>query len=562
MAHTAIDKKVKIFSTSHYSIMEEVMINNELALFKGNRLAEIILLFPCPQKILMVTDGSLNFGVGGFGLSEFVGIITSAGHVVSTAHRNGVSPATIPGNFNFATAATPVTTANYDQLWLFGFNTTNLTAPQQNTIAQFMKDGGGVFATGDHETIGAGMGNNIPRVRRMRNWATVPMVNPSRHDTVIDPGVDNIKQFDDQADAIPQRIYPVFFSNGGPDHVASSWSVHPVLRHSSGAVDFLPDHAHESECLAPAPVAGSFAGVEEWPAPVGGGARIRPQIAAVSISAGRFITDTLKPPVKPKCFGAISTYDGDTARVGRIVCDATWHHFVNINLNGSGAAPDTTGVPRTGLYTAGIPTPEYLKIQRYYLNTVRWLAPIGRRRCWPFVVASLIRFDFEMLELQLPEPHPCPWDPLLRIGLVAEEAVTRYWGSGALADIVDDMLTTTGVSPTLTRLLKAQQHAQGEENDKRSEPSLLPLQDMRRAIFGSVVNLLATKLPEDEEKLASLMRGGHENLASTLIAEGIRGAEKSLSDYLQRALKNTASFTELLKGKQTSSLAKKGKAQK
>lgn len=538
------------------------MIDNELARFKGNRFAEIILLFPCPQKILMVTDGSLNFGVAGFGLSEFVGIITSAGHTVSTAHRNGVGPVTIPGNFNFATATTPVTSANYDQIWLFGFNTTNLTAPQQTTIAQFMENGGGVFATGDHETIGAGMGNNIPRVRRMRNWSTIPMVNPNRHDTVIDPGVDKIKQFDDQADAIPQRIYPVFFSNGGPDNVASSWSVHPVLRHSSGAVDYLPDHPHESECIAPTPVAGSFAGVTEWPAPVGGGARIPAQVAAVSISAGRFITDTLKPPVRPRCFGAISTYDGDGAQVGRIVCDATWHHFVNINLNGSGAAPDTTALPRTGLYAAGIPTPEYLKIQRYYLNTVRWLAPIGRRFCWPFVVAALVRFDFEMLELRLPEPHPCPWDPLMRIGLVAEDAVTRYWGFGALADIVDDMLTTTGVAPTMMRLLKAQQYAQGEEKDKRSEPSLLPLQDMRRAILGSVVNLLADTLPEDEEKLAGLMRGGHDDLAFKLISEGIRGAEKTIDEYLQRALKNTTSLTELLRGKNTRTLIKKGKNQK
>jgi hypothetical protein len=39
---------------------------------------------------------------------------------------------------------------------------------------------------------------------------------------VLDPGVDSIKQFDDQADAIPQRIYPVFFSNGGPDTVIAA----------------------------------------------------------------------------------------------------------------------------------------------------------------------------------------------------------------------------------------------------------------------------------------------------------------------------------------------------
>ncbi|NJP09643.1 MAG: hypothetical protein HC866_09280 [Leptolyngbyaceae cyanobacterium RU_5_1] len=45
-------------------------MNDSTLQFKGNRFAEIILRFPCPQKILMVTDSSLNFGTAGFGLSE------------------------------------------------------------------------------------------------------------------------------------------------------------------------------------------------------------------------------------------------------------------------------------------------------------------------------------------------------------------------------------------------------------------------------------------------------------------------------------------------------------
>lgn len=538
------------------------LISNELTQFRGNRLAEIILLFPCPQKILMVTDGSLSFGNGGFGLSEFVSIIASAGHTVSTAHRSGVAPVTIPGAFNFATATTPVTVANYDQIWIFGFSVTNLTAPQQTTIAQFMENGGGIFATGDHETIGAGMGNNIPRVRRMRNWATIPMVSPERLDTVLEPGPDNVKQFNDQADAIPQRIYPVFFSNGGPDTVASSWNVHPVLRHPSGAVDYLPDHPHESECLAPTPVAGNFAGVVEWPTPLSGGPRIAPQVVAISISAGRFIVSGAptasgtKPPVRPRCFGAISAYDGDAAEVGRIVCDATWHHYVNINLNGAGAGIDpSTMLPRTGLYSGALPTPEYLKIQRYYLNTVRWLAPIGRRFCWPFIVASLLRFDYEVRELRLPEPHPCPWDPLIRIGAVLEEAASHYWGPGAVAEIVDEMLTTTNAAPALTRMLKAQQHALGEE--RRSEPTLLPLQEMRRAILASVVNLIAANLPDDEEKLARVLREGHDDLASKTIVEGIRGAEQAINTHLQGAIKNITDFTRTLAPKSPRAAAKR-----
>src|SRR5574341_279732 len=250
-------------------------INPELRPFIGNPLAEAILRFPCPQRVLMVADGSLNFGTGMFGLSEFVSIVSAAGHSVSTAHRSGFGPTTIAGAFIFDAA---VTTSRYDQIWLFGFSSAPLQAAEQAQIAQFMHAGGGLFATGDHETLGRGMGNHIPRVRSMRNWTSVPMETPSRLDTVIDPGSDNIKQFSDQANAIAQRIYPVFFSNGGPDSVASSWNVHPVLRHPSGAVDWMPDHPHESECLAPPAVAGSFAGVEEWPAPVGGGPRIAAQV--------------------------------------------------------------------------------------------------------------------------------------------------------------------------------------------------------------------------------------------------------------------------------------------
>jgi hypothetical protein len=509
---------------------------NDAVLFRGNHLAELVLKIPCPQKILMVADSSLNFNTGMFGLSEFVSIITGAGHTVSTAHRSGTAPVTIAGAYNFATAATAVTTANYDQIWLFGFSNTPLTAAEQTGIANFMKNGGGVFATGDHETIGRGMGNNIPRVRSMRNWSTIPMTNPMRHDTVVNPGLDGIKQFDDQADIFPQQIYPVFFSNGGPQNDPTTWKVHPVLHHKSGAVDFLPDHAHESECLAPTPVAGNFAGVEEWPTPVGGGPRIPAQVVAVSISAGRFITDSLKPPVLPRCFGAISAYDGDAAKVGRIVCDATWHHFVNINLNGAGADADTSGVPRAGMYVGGMPTPEYLKIQRYYLNTVRWLAPIGRRLCWPFIIAAALRFDAEVLELQLPEPHPCPWDPLVRIGLVVEEALTRHWGPGMLEELVDDILLTTGAAPALSQVLKSRRFAQGGEQEKPSETTLLPLQELRRAVFGSIVNLLARELPEDEKPLARVIRGFDDDSGNKLLVEGLRGAQQSMTEYLGRAL--------------------------
>ena len=86
----------------------------------------------------------------------------------------------IDGNFNFNTAAIPVTVANYDQIWLFGVNATPLQAAERTRIEAFMQAGGGVFATGDHSSLGFGMGAHIPRARSMRDWSSVPMSSPQR----------------------------------------------------------------------------------------------------------------------------------------------------------------------------------------------------------------------------------------------------------------------------------------------------------------------------------------------------------------------------------------------
>lgn len=508
-----------------------------------NRFTEIIFRYPCPQRVLIVTDGGLGFNpADGGGLTEFISVIQASGHAISTAHRTGDPFATIPGSFNFHTAATPVTVANYDQIWMFGISGTPLDANEQIKVEKFMKDGGGVFATGDHSSLGFGMGAHIPRVRYMRNWSSIPMTSPQRLDTVIDPGTNNIKEFQDQADAIAQRIYPVFFSNGGPASSPSSWAVHPVLRHASGAVDFLPDHPHESECLAPTPGPGNFSAFEEWPAPISGGSRIAPVVAAVSMSAGRFVTDTLKPPVYPRSFGAISAYDGDPAQVGRIVCDATWHHFVNINLNGMGAGNDPlTGLPRQGLKPGGVPTPEYLKIQAYYRNTVRWLAPRNRRYCWPFLVAAIARFDMEALELQLPHPHPCPWDPLIKIGRTMQDVIDGQFGVGTVASVVDDILATLGEDSGLAALLHSHHLAQRKDG----VDTLLPVADMRRAVFASLVNLLADKLPRNERELEAIMKD-HDRVALELIGESLKAAEAAIAEQLERALSEAGSDFSLL----------------
>jgi hypothetical protein len=247
-----------------------------------------------------------------------------------------------------------------------------------------------------------------------------------------------------------------------------------------------------------------------------------------------------KPPVVPRCFGAISAYDGDAANVGRIVCDATWHHFVNINLNGAGSG-------RSGLYTAGNPTAEYDKIKQYYRNTARWLAPKGRRLCWPWLTVALARFDFELLEELRPMPHPCPWDPLVRMGTLMEEVLVREHGPGITEEIVAEFLEAAESVDGLRRFFVLQtpeQLARRAASD--TAPVLFSRDVARRAVLGSVTNFILHALPDDEQVLVKLMQQHHE-LANKTVVDGVRSAEAAIQAQMRRALKATTALLDTFK---------------
>lgn len=65
---------------------------------------------------------------------------------------------------------------DYDVMWMFGAHgqnangANNLKADEVAAVEAFMDAGGGVVATGDHESIGADMCGRISRVRLMRAW--------------------------------------------------------------------------------------------------------------------------------------------------------------------------------------------------------------------------------------------------------------------------------------------------------------------------------------------------------------------------------------------------------
>jgi hypothetical protein len=144
--------------------------------------------------VLIVLDGTYRFaaatsngGTPDFTYEALVGALSAAGMAVTKAHRGADSTAT-PGwtSFRFDTPPAGHTLGEFDVIWLIGLDGRNvapssppnsspsganaLDEPQLRAMARYMDAGGGVFATGDHDSIGADMCGRIPRVRAMRAW--------------------------------------------------------------------------------------------------------------------------------------------------------------------------------------------------------------------------------------------------------------------------------------------------------------------------------------------------------------------------------------------------------
>jgi len=152
-------------------------------------------------------------------------------------------------DFNFAISTNLL---DFDVIWMIGDGGLNdtqnppivegtkppLDVAQLNAIANFMEQGGGVFAVGDHYSLGSAMCGQIPRVRVMRSWygendtnkpaaltavpdnfpvfgigrADTTLINPSgvypATDASNNPTVTPYVYFENQSDALPQTIVP------------------------------------------------------------------------------------------------------------------------------------------------------------------------------------------------------------------------------------------------------------------------------------------------------------------------------------------------------------------
>ena len=437
---------------------------------------------PCTVRALLVTDGGLDFGDGDFGLSAFVTSLVNDGRSyvrfeLTVAHlRTDVTDAQVmvgrPGiarsikGFRFDVASHFTPTA-YDEVWLFGIETNygsasygsratpangypvdRLKDTELDALTAHMNRGGGVFATGDHGSLGHGLGSAVDRVRSMRHWqdfgaGEVSMSGPRRNDT-NHVGRDAGSQFSDQSDDIPQPLDLRLYS-AWAGLLREARYPHPVLCSPLGRIDVFPDHPHEGECTVPASLTTTCRdGSDEYPNATDGSGRVEPEIIAWGhVPAGNVasLRGAVKQPTQAHRFGLLSAYDGHRAAVGRVVCDSTWHHFVNVNLIGifeGGGFDDFTrpgedSSKHTGFLSSSAGLAVLAKIRHYYVNVGVWIAPQERIACMNARLWWDLLWSDRLVEATLMDPATAFADvhvaDLWHIGVQARDVLGRRAGA-------------------------------------------------------------------------------------------------------------------------------------
>jgi hypothetical protein len=383
-----------------------------------------------PTKVLIVLDGSYRFANGAmpassqpdFTYAVLADALVAAGMDVTKAHRGADSTAT-PGWTSFRFDALPAGRRldEFDAIWLIGNNgqfalglgsTGALPDDELAAIANYMDNQGGVFATGDHSSIGAEMCGKIPRVRAMRRWYgegdpagthlvgiphNFPPTSSERADTTQPSAHSDYSEFpapfiwfENQSDAVPQPIVLVA-------------PTHPILRRDGRDILVFPDHMHEGDTLEPSLTTYNY----EQDSPFGDtsrkefrttnmGHRVLPQVIArgrvlgnVSRRAttGRFtfeevagVTGTGEPATARE-INLLSVYDGRAVGVGRIVTGSTFHHYVDINLDGDSSVISTEAIRRAGAdaqdgrgFNANMNPEVFRDIKAVFVNITNWIA--------------------------------------------------------------------------------------------------------------------------------------------------------------------------------------------
>lgn len=538
-------------------------------------------LRPCEVRVLIVVDG-LDYSEGGFGLSAFVrSLLDMPGrHVrfrITLAHiGNASATQMMSGEARIVNRITQFKFDNpahfkpdmYHEVFLFGIAVTffgrgtasngqpypgdRLADPELIALTQHMNGGGGLFATGDHGALGRFLCAAVPRARNMRLWAStsaqnaddeVSMSGQRRNDTNR-LGHDAVSSFDDQSDDVPQPIQPKLYSRKNGFFFRYVFP-HPLLCGPNGMIRVMPDHPHEGECVEPSNTSlnlniGGPLG-PEYPPAAGGGAKPVPEvIARSSVLSGT--TSGGKAPTVSQTFGGICAYDGHRAKIGRVVTDATWHHFVNINLTGdTGAAP--ANPKRFGFLASAQGQAHLEAIRAYFRNLAVWLATPERIRCmntrlsWTLVWSDrVMEAVLSTTDIKVREVQPAI---LGLIGRHARDVLGRFAGQCQSIRIVLDLVLIPAlprlvpeIDPWLPEIERPDDRFDGVEWFDAS-----PIIDIA---FGAALVAIREAIPQPDEKIAREI--DVERLAAIMEEGGKAGVEMAVRSVQGAARTVAAEF--------------------
>ena len=542
----------------------------------------------CDVNLLIVTDGNLNFGEGDFGLSTFIRTMLddapwrvnfrlTLGHLRASADMLSAETRIVRRITDFRfDEPTHFTPTSFDEVWMFGIETSfansGYTSRQANTgrypasrlndaellaLAQHMNapHGGGIFATGDHGALGRALCGSVQRVRNMRWWDNFPnaadttnevsMLGPRRNDTNR-AGHDAGWRFSDQSDDVPQEIELTLYST--PLNVLRNVRYpHPVLCGRNGRIDVLPDHPHEGECRLPdnLDLTDTPDSSNEYPFITSTTTRLEPELVAFGRvpagNSGSGVTG-FKQATQAHRFPVISAYDGHRAGVGRIVCDSTWHHFVNVNLIGvlEGGAFDEFGpgnpgestTKHDGFLSSATGGAALDKIKNYYTNIGVWIAPTARHTCFNRWIWWELVFNDRIMEATLVDPDIAlahlPADVLWSIGVHARDVYGRRASQCQTLEWVFDWVKT--VWPEIRPWIDPWDplHRRGPAPEGPLGVPTLDVLPMVDVALGAALVSLRQALPYPPDKLTD----EHDKIAANAIAKGLEfGTKAALAEH-------------------------------
>ncbi|MCK5831556.1 MAG: hypothetical protein KAH20_14770 [Methylococcales bacterium] len=500
--------------------------------------------FPCKPvtlKILLVVDGAISFSPDvNLGLSDVIDTLRDPEYIyvryeVTMATREGNAQENITPElyspryrgFRFDRTETDglPTIDKYDQLWLYGIHSGNTLSPSHNELkilTNWMNSGGGLFATGDHDTLGEAMCKNIPRISTMRKWTITDKQAPLGQ-TNLDEGNPDVMPFKNHSDNVPQPLELKLY--GLP---WSSWQLpfkkqpHPLMCDPQrGFIDVFPGHPHEDSVRNDNEVDlnatynfGDGVSGDHYPTPLSG-LRPTPTVVAWANTLGS-PNKHAEGDISPKCFGVVGVYNGQAADVGRVVVDSTWYHWFNIYF------------PTLKSDTA---TDHWERNQTYFRNVGIWMATKEQRArmlysvVWNYIL-TVKEFNSNI--------------PIWVLGATAKDAIGKTTSASVVHQTICDIFPLI-CDPVL----------EIERIKKIDKLCLMcpPFELLENAVLGGAINNL---LPLRDKVLEQKTRGEKTVIDETKIAQlfndGLAMGAKEIFDAIITSLGQAPKIKNILEG--------------